>query len=542
MSVPTRLPGKYKIGSGGYGKVYRDDNGSVVKHNIVPRSVLFSVCIREGDLGKINHPYINGVKRVIGKEEEASLGLPISPIQTNKDRRADNLHFVFEEASCDLHDFLFKQQRNRQNRDYALIIRLIGQLLQGLDHLHHDHQIIHRDIKPANILYFQEGKVKISDFGLAIPFTYQGPHTPRVVTCLFRPPEVMIGESKYNYTLDVWSLGCTVFQMIALYEYINNITEDPNILLSSLYGNRETNMEPDEYNKFIAKCQQNNIILNQTIAFPPRRKTLRSRLAFTSAEEAYFEQQSGHKLDDVVSLLRGMLTWDYRKRWSARQCLAHPLFDRYRNDIINLRNQYPRPSAQRIYIIESPERFWMREFVMEWFGTARMNKTVWFRPRIIFQAVDLFDRYCYLLYNSDEPRHYQLDNYGGIDTCFYDRFGTRLRFVACIYICYKYFLTLRSVSPFKTIMKSLDPSMKDDSLLPIAEGFEIQLLTRMFPLGLYRPTIYEAPDYLSKYLDSTDYLPLMKMYLYDDSVNGSTPYQLINYYFKHLKKRNRNPK
>lgn len=538
MTIPSKNPGKYKIGSGSYGKVYRDDNGSVIKHNIVSPTTSFSVSIREGDLGKISHPYINGVSKVIWKEEEALLGLPISPVDSA--RRSDNLHFVFEEATCDLHDFLRGEMRNRQSRDYGLIIRLIGQLLQGLDHLHHDHQIIHRDIKPCNILYFAEGKVKISDFGLAIPFTYQGVRTPRVVTCLYRPPEVIMKDTKYNYTLDIWSLGCTVFQMIALYEYVNNISESPDILISTLYGNRETPMDPEEHAKFETKLRQAKIKLNRAVAFPARRRTLRERISFTQAEEAYFFKQSGHSLDDVISLLQGMLTWDYRRRWSARQCLAHPLFDRYRTEIISIRRQYPRPPAQCIHLIESPERYWMTEFVMEWFDSPRLHSRPWYRPRIIFQAVDLFDRYCYLLYTGDHPRHYQLDTpYGTIGECFYDRFGTRLRFIACVYICYKYFLTLRGASSFSEVMMDLDPTLSSNDLLPVAETFEIELLTHMFPLGLYRPTVYEAPDYLSKYLEPSDYLPLMKMYLYDEGVNGSTPYQLINYYFKHLQSRTR---
>jgi len=75
---------------------------------------------------------------------------------------------------------------------------------------------MHRDLKPANIL-FNEGKVKIVDFGFAkivsavvkevrMKQTFLG-------TPLYSAPQILDGEA-YSFKCDIWSVGCLVFEAI----------------------------------------------------------------------------------------------------------------------------------------------------------------------------------------------------------------------------------------------------------------------------------------------------------------------------------------
>ena len=72
------------------------------------------------------------------------------------------------------------------------------QVLRGVDFLH-SHRIIHRDLKPQNLLVTREGRIKITDFGLARIYDFYSLLTSVVVTLWYRSPEVLLGKMpKYN--------------------------------------------------------------------------------------------------------------------------------------------------------------------------------------------------------------------------------------------------------------------------------------------------------------------------------------------------------
>ncbi|CAG2114559.1 unnamed protein product [Medioppia subpectinata] len=81
-------------------------------------------------------------------------------------------------------------------------------LLRAIDFCHKN-EVIHRDIKPSNVMIDRTMKtLRLIDWGLADTYTDGRIYPVTVASRFYKPPELLLGFSKYDYSLDMWSFGC----------------------------------------------------------------------------------------------------------------------------------------------------------------------------------------------------------------------------------------------------------------------------------------------------------------------------------------------
>ncbi|MBA0772070.1 hypothetical protein Gotri_007508 [Gossypium trilobum] len=79
----------------------------------------------------------------------------------------------------------------------------------------HSQGIMHRDVKPHNIMIDHElRKLRLIDWGLAEFYHPGKEYNVRVASRCFKGPELLIDLQDYDYSLDMWSLGCMFAGMI----------------------------------------------------------------------------------------------------------------------------------------------------------------------------------------------------------------------------------------------------------------------------------------------------------------------------------------
>ena len=188
------------IGEGGMANVY------LAKDTILDRNV--AVKVLRGDLSS-DDKFIRRFQR-----EALSVSNLSHPniVEVYDVGEEDGEHYIVMEY---IEGKTLKQLlKKRESLTLTEVIDIMTQLTDGIAHAHEAY-IIHRDIKPQNIMIEDNGRIKITDFGIAMALNAtQLTQTNSVLGSVhYLPPEQASGKSA-TIKSDIYSLGILMYELI----------------------------------------------------------------------------------------------------------------------------------------------------------------------------------------------------------------------------------------------------------------------------------------------------------------------------------------
>eukprot|EP00124_Ichthyophonus_hoferi_P004254 Ihof_evm3s448 gene=Ihof_evmTU3s448 len=222
-----------------------------------------------------------------------------------KDPLSGTPSLIFEHSNNIDFKVLYPTFTDYDNRYY------IYELLKALDYCH-SQGIMHRDVKPHNTMIDHEKKtLRLIDWGLAEFYHPHQDYNVRVASRYYKGPELLVDLTQYDYSLDMWSLGCMFAAMIFKKDpfFHGHDNYDQLVKIAKVLGT-------DELHAYLSKYSLELDPYFDNMAKYPKKEWTR----FITPENQHFVSP------EAIDFLSKLLRYDHQERFTAKEAMEHPYF------------------------------------------------------------------------------------------------------------------------------------------------------------------------------------------------------------------------
>ena len=221
-------------------------------------------------------------------------------------------NLVFEYVTRSLETYLEEQRKKKEFIPINKIKSIMKQMLKGLEYCH-SKNIVHRDLKPENVLFTEDERVKICDFGSSKFIEKDTKSTPYIVSRYYRAPELLLGKCDYDDKIDIFAAGCIFAELFTLIPLFPGKTEGLQIFEHMcILGN-----PPKGY---FEKFQLPESFLNYFVNMD---KIEKADIKNVINQNKFYNEDDVKEAGDLILK---MIAWDSDERISAKNALKHPFF------------------------------------------------------------------------------------------------------------------------------------------------------------------------------------------------------------------------
>lgn len=274
-----------RIGKGKYSEVFEGRQG---KQKIVIKA------LKPVRIAKINREIL--VLRNLSHENIVRL------LDVVIDPASQTHSLVFEHIEHEDTAALFERATYEDTVEYC------RQMLSALQYCH-SMGIIHRDIKPQNMIINRARReLKIIDWGLAEFYHPGQEYSVRVASRYYKSPELLVNYPYYDYSLDIWSFGCVLAEIM--------FRKRP------FFHGESNNDQLTKIARVLGYSDLKEYISRYEMPGSKNCEGVGERVPLSSfVPSGMLEVYS-----NAVDLLEKILVYDHQDRPTAEECLRHPFF------------------------------------------------------------------------------------------------------------------------------------------------------------------------------------------------------------------------